>query len=101
MSTSSHAQPLSMYFAVFFALFILTGVTVAVAYVDLGALNDAVAMAIATTKALLVLLFFMHVRASPGLTKVAIVTGVFWFAVMVLFMYSDIATRGLLGFPGT
>ena len=59
---SSHVAPKGMYYLVFIALIIGTALTVAAAKVDLGALNNIAMLAIASTKALLVILFFMHVR---------------------------------------
>ncbi len=96
----THESPIKAYFAVFAALMVLTALTVYVAFVDLGAMNDIVAMAIATIKGLMVLLIFMHVRHSPPLTILAIVSGFFWFAVLILIVMSDMWTRNLLGFPG-
>ncbi|MGO9114217.1 MAG: cytochrome C oxidase subunit IV family protein [Thermoguttaceae bacterium] len=55
-----HVVPLWLLAAVFATLLMLTGLTVAVAHVDLGNLNLYLAMAIATIKASLVVLFFMH-----------------------------------------
>src|SRR5258708_1990876 len=57
-----------LYVAVFVALIVLTGVTVAVSYVDLGPASVVVALALAGVKAVLVLLFFLHLREGPGLT---------------------------------
>lgn len=98
---SGHAGSLKTYYAIFASLMVLTVVTVAVAFIDLGSMNDVVAMAIATFKASLVLLFFMHVKESSALTWIAILSGLFWFGIMVLFILSDIFTRGVLGFPGS
>jgi cytochrome c oxidase subunit 4 len=88
-----------MYYSVFAALMVLTWITVAVAYVDLGALNKAVALGIATVKAVLVILFFMHVKESSRLTKVIVVTGFFFLAILIGLTMSDYATRGLLPLP--
>lgn len=94
---SDHADSLGVYRNVFLALLILTGVTVAVAFVNLGLLNDVVALGIATVKAALVVLYFMHVRHSPSLTKLAIFSGVVFFLILVAFTLSDTVTRTLLG----
>ncbi len=60
--------PVRTYLLVFTALLILTGVTVAVAFHHLGdPWNDVVAIAIAITKATLVVLFFMHVKNSTAM----------------------------------
>jgi cytochrome c oxidase subunit IV len=60
--TLAHPVPVRVLAAVFAALLVLTGVTVAVANVDLGNLNLYVALAIAGLKASLVVLYFMHLR---------------------------------------
>src|SRR5690348_16187446 len=100
MSSSTHALPLRIYFGVFFALLVLTGTTVGVAFVDLGPFNNVVALGIAVLKATLVILFFMHVRYSTRLTALVIISGVFWLAIMVGLTFVDYASRGWLGVPG-
>ena len=62
MTSGHHVAPTSLYIRIFLALMVGTIITVAVAFVDLGALNNVVMLAIACTKALLVVLYFMHVR---------------------------------------
>lgn len=68
-----HEHPASMLMlvSVFLALLVLTVVTVAVAYVDLGELNLVVAMGIASVKATLVALFFMHLAHDSGFNRLA------------------------------
>lgn len=88
------------YYKVFLALIVLTVVTTAVAYVDLGRLSVVTALAIAVSKMLLVALFFMHVRHSSTLTKVVVSGGLLWLAVLVALSLNDYITRGLLGVPG-
>lgn len=83
-----------MYYLVFGALMVLTVVTVAVAFVDLGPWNDLVAMAIAVTKAVLVILFFMHVRYSSRLVAITALGGFFWLGIMVVLTLSDYLSRG-------
>jgi cytochrome c oxidase subunit 4 len=85
-----------LYVAVFAALVVLTVATVAVSYVDLGPASVVVALAIAFTKAVLVLLFFMHLRESPGLTWVVAGSGVFWLGILIALTMSDVMTRGWL-----
>lgn len=96
----THVLPMSIYIGVFMALLVLTGTTVAVAFVDLGPLNNVVAMAVATLKATLVILFFMHVRYSSKLIGLVVVSGVLWLAIMVGLTFVDYATRGWFGIPG-
>jgi cytochrome c oxidase subunit 4 len=83
-----------MYYAVFAALLVGTGLTVAVAFVDLGALNNVLMLGIAMTKALLVILFFMHVRWSTRLTWVVAASGFVWLLILFGLTMSDYFTRG-------
>jgi len=93
---SSHVVPVRVYLAVFTALLVLTGVTTAIAFVDLGPMNVVLMLAIAVTKATLVVLYFMHVRYSSRLTRVVISGAFAWLVIMILFTMSDVTTRGLL-----
>lgn len=90
---SSHIAPLRLYVAIFVALLVLTGVTVAIAYVDLGAINLAVALLVASVKALLVVLYFMHVRWSSRLAQVFVVAGIFWLVLFLVITMGDYDTR--------
>ena len=96
---SGHVAPKSMYYAVFLALLVGTGMTVAVAFVDLGAMNNVLMLGIAMTKALLVILFFMHVRWSSRLTWVVAMSGFFWLLILFGIGMSDYMSRGWV--PGT
>ena len=82
------------------ALLIATGLTTGVAYIDLGPFSTIVALGIATAKMLLVALFFMHIRHSTKLTKLVVVGGLLWLAILLLLTMTDFATRGILGVPG-
>jgi cytochrome c oxidase subunit 4 len=66
-----HPAPMGQLIGIFASLLVLTGVTVAVAYVDLGELNLIVALGIATVKAMLVSLFFMHLNHESGFNRLA------------------------------
>jgi len=94
---SQNGDSLPVYRNVFLALIALTAITVAVAFLNLGMMNNVVALGIATVKATLVLLYFMHVRHSSTLTKVAIAGGIVFFAILVVFTLSDTLTRAMLG----
>jgi cytochrome c oxidase subunit 4 len=89
-----------MYFTIFGALMVLTAVTVGVTYLDFGAANLPIAMAIAVTKASLVVLFFMHARWSERLVQVTVLTALAFFAILVAFTLQDYATRDILGVSG-
>jgi cytochrome c oxidase subunit 4 len=71
-----------------------TILTVVVAKIDLGPFNPIMALAIATTKAVLVVLFFMHVKyAHEKLTKLVIVTAIFFFLILLTLTMADYTTR--------
>jgi cytochrome c oxidase subunit IV len=87
-------------FAVYFALIALTAVTVGAAFLDLLYFSTPIALGIACTKALLVMLYFMELRHSPKLFWVIVGNGVFWLLVLIALTMSDMVSRGWLGFPG-
>jgi len=93
---SVHVTPIRVYLMVFAILMVGTALTVWAAYLDLEPFNDLVAMAIAITKATFVVLYFMHVRHSTRLTKVTVVAGFLWLAILVALTLSDYFTRGFL-----
>ena len=93
---SQHVVPRKVYFAVFAALLVLTAITTAVAFVDLGPWNTVVALGIAFLKATLVALFFMHVKYSPRLTQIVVAGGMFWLAILIVLTLSDFFSRGWL-----
>ena len=82
------------YAMVFAALLIGTVLTVVAARVDLGVFNPIIALGIACTKAVIVILFFMHVKYSPRLVWVFVAAGFIWLAIMVDLTLSDYLTRG-------
>ena len=82
--------------AVWLVLLVLTGVTAGVAFIDLGPFNTVVALVIATIKALLVVLIFMHVKyASDRLTKVVLISALFWLFLLLGLSLADYTTRAL------
>ena len=91
---SGHVAPKSMYIGIWLALIFATGLTVAAAEVDMGAFNNVAMLAIASAKALLVILFFMHVRWSTRLTWVVVASGFFWLLILFALTMSDYLTRG-------
>ena len=94
-----HVVPQSLYLTVFGALMVLTIITVAVAFVDLGNMNVAVAMVVAVIKATLVVLFFMHVKYASKTTKLVVVAGLVWLGFLFFITLSDYLTRGWLMAP--
>jgi len=97
---SEHIVPRKVYFTIFASLMVLTAATVSAAFMDLGPFNLAVALGIATVKATLVVLYFMHVRYNPKLIWLAITLAVSWLGVLVVITLSDYMSRGWLPFPG-
>jgi len=93
---SNHVTSIKTYLAVFFALMVLTAVTVWVAEQDFGVLNDVIALAIAVGKALLVILFFMHVRSSTRMTAVTAISGFVWLAILIGLTMTDYLSRGAI-----
>src|SRR3979409_1290906 len=96
----THIDSVGTYLKILVALLVCTGLTTWVATIDLGAFSTVVALGIATVKMLLVALFFMHIRHSSKLTKLIVVGGLLWLAILLLLTMSDFATRGILGVPG-
>ena len=92
--SADHVAPKSLYYAVFAALVVGTLLTYAAARVDMGALNNVVMLTIALTKALLVILFFMHVRWGTRLTWLVVASGFFWLLILFSITMADFLTRG-------
>jgi cytochrome c oxidase subunit 4 len=96
-STSNHTKhsPLKTYFSVWAALLVGTFLTYEAAKIDLGVFNAAVALTIATTKALLVALFFMHLKgASDKLLKLVVISTIFFLFILLALSMADYGTRG-------
>lgn len=96
MSSDKPHIGLATYFSVFIALMILTALTVWVAFQDFGAMNNVLALGIAVIKSTLVVLFFMHVIHSTPLTKITLISGIFFFLILVAFVFGDVWTREML-----
>jgi len=90
---SEHIASPKMYIGIFLALMVCTAATVGAAYVKLGAMNIVVALAIATLKATLVVLFFMHAKYSPKRTHLVIICAIFWLGIMLALTLTDYETR--------
>jgi cytochrome c oxidase subunit IV len=100
---SQHVVPVRVYLAVFAALLVLTLTTVAASTVNLGdpevagvvlPLNMVVALGIACVKALLVILFFMHVKYSGRLVQLVVASAFVWLSLLLVITLSDYLTRG-------
>jgi cytochrome c oxidase subunit IV len=91
---SEHIISSKLYYAIWITLMCLTVITAAVSFVDLGPFNTIVALVIATFKGLLVILFFMHVKyTSEKLTKMVIVSSIFWLLILLFLSLADYSTR--------
>jgi cytochrome c oxidase subunit IV len=89
---TGHSQ--GFYIAIGIGLLVGTATTVGAAFVNLGAFNPVVALLIATIKATLVVLFFMHVKgASEKLTGAVVVSGFFFLAILLILSLADYLTR--------
>ena len=95
---SEHIIPSKIYYLIWIALMCLTVITAAVAFVDLGQFNTIVALSIATLKAVLVVLFFMHLKySSERMTRVVVISAIFWLVLLLGLSLMDYGWRG----PGT
>jgi cytochrome c oxidase subunit 4 len=100
-SHEPHVVPLPVYLLVFGALMVGTGLTVWAAHQDFGWLNTPVALGIAGTKALLVVLFFMHVKYSPRLIGLVVAAAFAWLGILMFITLSDYWTRTPPWIPGS
>lgn len=89
-----HITPVKTYLAVAVALFFLTAITVSVSFVDLGALNITVALAIASVKALLVAFFFMHLFYDNKLYLLVFAGALFFLTIFITLTMFDTSYRG-------
>ena len=81
------------YAMVFGTLLVFTGLTVGAAYLELGVFNPVVALGIASFKAVVVILFFMHVKYQSRLIKMTVGAGFFTFLVLITMTLSDYISR--------
>jgi cytochrome c oxidase subunit 4 len=86
-------NPVKSYTLVAAALLVLLLLTLGAAYVNLGPFNTPIAMLISLGKAVLIVLFFMHVRGSSGLIQLFVAAGFFWLGIMITLALSDFLTR--------
>ena len=90
---SEHILPKRTYYTIYLVLLLCTYLTWQVAYFDLGPLNTIAALGIAVFKAVLVVLFFMHVKYSSRLTLAVVLGSVFWLGILLVITMSDYLTR--------
>jgi cytochrome c oxidase subunit IV len=96
MTTTEHAHHIvgpRVYLRILLALLVLTATTTSVAFLDLGIWNPVVALAIGCIKAVLVILFFMHIRYSSKLMMLTVASGFFTFIVLITMTLTDYLSR--------
>jgi cytochrome c oxidase subunit 4 len=91
---AEHRSPLQIYGIIFVALIGLTGLTLLLGGVDLGAWHSIVGLAIASTKAILIVLFFMHLITSPRSTWLVAGATLLFLAILILMTLTDYLSRG-------
>jgi cytochrome c oxidase subunit 4 len=96
---SDHIMSVRANLLVFAGLMLLLIATVVAAQFDLGAWGVAIALTIATAKALLIILYFMHVRFSERLAWVFAAGGFIWLGILIGLTLSDYISRGWFGSP--
>jgi cytochrome c oxidase subunit 4 len=94
-----HDHGTKRYFIVWAILLICTVLTVWTGYMDLGAMNLPLALTIATFKATLVVLFFMHMTEAAGTNRIVFVTSFVFLLVMIFGVFGDLWTRSQMSLP--
>ncbi len=90
----AHVSSVPFYMAVFGALLTLTALTVGQSYVDLGRLNLAAVVVIASLKASMVVMFFMHIRHDAKFNGLMVVACVGFIGVFFAYTFNDVGHRG-------
>lgn len=96
-ATHQHTMSPRMYYTIYASLLGLLALTVLTAYIDLGAWSIVLALMIAALKAVLVVLYFMHVRFANRLTWIFVGGGFVWLLIMLILTMSDYVSRGWIG----
>ncbi len=88
------------FFLVYVALMVLLVLTYVASLFNLGFVGIVIAMAIAACKAVLIILYFMHVKVSRQLIWIAAIVGFIWLGIMMGLTFNDYLSRNWLGVPG-
>jgi cytochrome c oxidase subunit 4 len=96
---AGHVVAKKTYFMIFGALLALTGLTTGIAFIDLGQWNTIAALIIACCKGTLVVLFFMHLRWSPRLMRVVLLSALLWLAILISLTTTDFFSRDWIPIP--
>jgi cytochrome c oxidase subunit 4 len=94
------AKELRTYWIVYITLMVLLVVTFAVSFLPLGVYNSLISLSIAFFKAVLIVLFFMHVKVSDALTKVFVISGALWLFILISLGMTDYLSRHWMEMPG-
>ncbi len=97
--THNHIVSPKLYVAVFLSLLVGTGLTVLAATWELGWANPVVALTIATIKATIVILFFMHIKYSTRLTQIVILSTLFFLFLLLGLTLTDYLSRAWMSYP--
>lgn len=87
------------YFVVWVLLLIFTATTVITGRMDLGSANIFIALLIASVKATLVVLFFMHMTEAPGANRLVFVVSLVFSVVLMIGVFGDLWTRNPMSLP--
>ena len=82
-----------VYLSILALLLAMTALTTGAAFINLGVFSPIVALAIACFKAVMVVLFFMHVRYSSKLVMLTVGAGFFTFLVLITMTLTDYISR--------
>jgi cytochrome c oxidase subunit 4 len=93
LDSDVHILSYKKLFLVFAALLMLTGATVGISYIDLGRLNVWIALLIASSKASLVTLFFMHLKYESRVITLSFISTIIFLGIMISFTFWDVAFR--------
>ncbi len=91
--TYQHIMEYKTHALVLAGLLVLTGITVGASFIDLGQFNVWIALSIASLKCSLVLMFFMHLKYENRVLVLSFLGTVFFLAVMISFIFWDVAFR--------
>lgn len=89
-----HVLPISVYLGVFGTLMVLTAITVGVSFFDFGSFNTVIALLVATTKASMVALYFMHLRYDNKFNLIVLLSGLLFLVIFLVPTLTDVTTRG-------
>ncbi len=95
-----HIIAVRTYLIIYFALIAFLFATVGASFLPSTAPHLLIAMTIATIKAVLIILFFMHVYYSNRLTWIVAVASLLWLTLLLAFTLADYFSRGWLDIPG-